>query len=75
MIFLEPTARDDTISEQDPPQYGSAFKHFGSAREGREACEALYALCQMGSLDTTISNFLQPLQVCKLGGFGFGMGF
>lgn len=46
----------------NPPRYGRAYKSFGGGREGREACEALYALCNMGSVDTMVSNFLQPLQ-------------
>ncbi|CAM9543134.1 unnamed protein product [Scytosiphon promiscuus] len=47
---------------EDPPKYGPAFNHFGGGQEGKEACEALYALCNMGSVDTMVSNFLQPLQ-------------
>ncbi|CAM9132669.1 unnamed protein product [Ascophyllum nodosum] len=46
----------------DPPKYGTAFSHFGGGAHGKEACEALYALCSMGSVDTMVSNFLQPLQ-------------
>lgn len=48
---------------QDPPKYGIAYNHFGGGQEGKEACEALFALCSMGSVDTMVSNFLQPLQV------------
>ncbi|CAN0410119.1 unnamed protein product, partial [Ectocarpus sp. 12 AP-2014] len=47
---------------EDPPKYGAAYGHFGGGQEGKEACEALYALCNMGSVDTMVSNFLQPLQ-------------
>ncbi|CAN0143192.1 unnamed protein product, partial [Hapterophycus canaliculatus] len=47
---------------ENPPKYGSAFQHFGGGQEGKEACEALFALCNMGSVDTMVSNFLQPLQ-------------
>ncbi|CBN74706.1 pol1-like DNA polymerase [Ectocarpus siliculosus] len=47
---------------EDPPKYGAAYGHFGGGLEGKEACEALYALCNMGSVDTMVSNFLQPLQ-------------
>ncbi|CAN0457357.1 unnamed protein product, partial [Discosporangium mesarthrocarpum] len=47
----------------DPPAYGTAFAHFGgSIGEGKEACEALAALCSMGSVDTMVSSFLRPLQ-------------
>ncbi|CAM9468731.1 unnamed protein product [Chrysoparadoxa australica] len=45
-----------------PEDYGKAFEHFGGGKAGEEACEALRALCQMGSIDTMLSNFLGPLQ-------------
>ncbi|CAM9558280.1 unnamed protein product [Pylaiella littoralis] len=63
-----PAVSMDVLSElagnpyEDPPKYGGAFKHFGGGPEGKEACKALFALCSMGSIDTMVSNFLQPLQ-------------
>lgn len=40
-------------------QWGSVYN---GTKESEEACEALAALCQMGSIDTMLSNFLIPLQ-------------
>mmetsp|Transcript_3784 Transcript_3784/g.4888 ORF Transcript_3784/g.4888 Transcript_3784/m.4888 type:complete len:1000 (+) Transcript_3784:3-3002(+) len=54
--------------EEDPPRWGTAYKFFkdhpkwGGQRQAERACQALYALCKMGSIDTMISNFLIPLQ-------------
>ena len=53
------------IATQDPPKYGPAYGHFGGGPEGKEACEALYALSSMSSTDNMVSSFLQPLQVCS----------
>jgi DNA polymerase-1 len=39
-----------------------AYEYFGKGDEGREACEALYSLWQIGSIDTMIANFLTSLQ-------------
>ena len=39
-----------------------AFDFFGGGQEGREACIALDSLCQIGSIDTMIANFLTSLQ-------------
>ena len=46
----------------DPPVYGKAHAHFAGGAEGVAACRALEALCQMGAIDTMISNFIVPLQ-------------
>ena len=47
---------------QDPPQFGTAYKFFGEGDKGRDACEALFSLCAIGSIDTMIANFLTSLQ-------------
>ena len=44
------------------PKYGTAMRFFKSDEEGREACEALYSLGAIGSIDTMIANFLSSLQ-------------
>lgn len=46
----------------DPPKLGSLAHHFGSEEEGREACEAVANLHQVGLIDTMLSNFILPLQ-------------
>ena len=47
---------------EDPPVFGSAYGAFGGGEVGEEACRALEALCQMGAIDTMLSNFILPLQ-------------
>ena len=39
-----------------------AYKFFGGGKAGHEACEALFSLCAIGSIDTMIANFLTSLQ-------------
>jgi len=47
----------------DPPEYGLAFKHFQErGGDGKAACEAIYALHSMSSIDTMLSNFIEPLR-------------
>lgn len=47
----------------DDPKYGTAYEFFQGDDEGREACEALYSLGAVGSIDTMIANFLTSLQL------------
>jgi DNA polymerase-1 len=49
--------------EVDSSIYGTAYNAFGGGKSGREACHAIAALCEVSSINTLISNFLQPLQV------------
>ncbi|BFI30949.1 DNA polymerase I [Marchantia polymorpha subsp. ruderalis] len=49
-------------SEEDLSVYGKAYEAFGGGTEGKEACMALAALCEVASINTLISNFIQPLQ-------------
>ncbi|XP_020243959.1 DNA polymerase I A, chloroplastic-like isoform X2 [Asparagus officinalis] len=46
----------------DVSAYGTAYQAFGGGKEGREACHAIAALCEMCSTDSLISNFILPLQ-------------
>ena len=39
-----------------------AYEFFGQGQEGHDACEALFSLCAIGSIDTMIANFLTSLQ-------------
>lgn len=65
------------VSEKEPEKpkdvdlsaYGTAFTAFRkvkSEEEGREACHAIAALCEVCSIDSLISNFILPLQVILL---------
>lgn len=47
----------------DKSPYGTAFEAFENPEDGREACYAIAALCQVCSIDSLISNFILPLQV------------
>ncbi|KAI6687469.1 hypothetical protein NL676_024297 [Syzygium grande] len=46
----------------DTSVYGTAFVAFHNEDEGREACHAIAALCEVCSIDSLISNFILPLQ-------------
>lgn len=47
---------------REVPKFGTAYDFFGGGDKGREACEALYSLGAIGSIDTMIANFLTSLQ-------------
>lgn len=49
--------------DEDLSVYGKAFAAFGGGQTGKEACMALAALCEVASINTLISNFIEPLQV------------
>jgi hypothetical protein len=49
--------------EIDNSAYGTAFTAFPTEEEGREACHAIAALCEVCSIDSLIANFILPLQV------------
>lgn len=42
--------------------WGDAFKMLGGGEEAKEACLAIGALAAIGQVDSTITNFLVPLQ-------------
>ncbi|XP_019055571.1 PREDICTED: DNA polymerase I A, chloroplastic/mitochondrial-like isoform X2 [Nelumbo nucifera] len=48
--------------ETDISAYGTAYTAFGGGKEGREACHAIAALCEVCSIDSLVSNFILPLQ-------------
>nr|XP_018687029.1 PREDICTED: DNA polymerase I A, chloroplastic-like [Musa acuminata subsp. malaccensis] len=48
--------------DKDTSNYGTAYKAFGEGKEGRAACQAIAALCDVCSIDSLISNFILPLQ-------------
>ena len=43
--------------------YGTAYEAFGGGKNGKEACHAIAALCDICSIGPLISNFIRPLQV------------
>lgn len=58
------THHSKTFVESDTSAYGTAFDAFGGGESGKEACHAIAALCEVCSIDSLISNFILPLQVC-----------
>jgi len=46
----------------DLEKLGAANQFFGGGPKGLKACVALDALCRMGSIDTMLGTFIQPLQ-------------
>jgi len=48
--------------DEDPPQYGIAFNHFGGGEEGKRACEAIDALSKLSAVNKMLSAFIKPLQ-------------
>ena len=61
-----PTPSDVAVVEIDNSAYGTAFSAFPTMEEGREACHAIAALCEVCSIDSLISNFILPLQVINV---------
>lgn len=63
-----PSTAGDTLKEmagqpyESPPVWGSAYEAFGGGDIGREACEALHALQQVGTIEKMLSSFILPLQ-------------
>ena len=55
-------AGTNVFNEDENPLWGTAYDFFGGGKQGAEACRAIGALARMGQIDTTISNFLVPLQ-------------
>ncbi|EHA8590584.1 DNA polymerase I A, chloroplastic [Cocos nucifera] len=47
---------------KDTSFYGTAYEAFNGSKEGKEACHAIAALCEVCSIDSLISNFILPLQ-------------
>lgn len=55
--------KQKSTGDVDKSDYGTAFLAFEDEGEGREACHAIAALCEVCSIDSLISNFILPLQV------------
>ncbi|TKY46843.1 DNA polymerase I A [Spatholobus suberectus] len=63
-----PSQSDVLPVEIDKSAYGTAFSAFPTEEEGREACHAIAALCEVCSIDSLISNFIIPLQGHNISG-------
>jgi len=50
------------LEDEKNAVYGSIYKVFQGGKRGREACLALGALASVGQIESTITNFLVPLQ-------------
>lgn len=61
-----PSQSEVLPEEIDKSAYGTAFSCFPTDQEGKEACHAIAALCEVCSIDSLISNFILPLQVIFL---------
>ncbi|KAF9587798.1 hypothetical protein IFM89_005673 [Coptis chinensis] len=66
-----------TLEDVDFSSYGTAYKafenrkggnKFENKKEGKEACHAIAALCEVCSIDSLISNFILPLQSDHISG-------
>uniref|UniRef100_A0A0E0MPY5 DNA-directed DNA polymerase n=1 Tax=Oryza punctata TaxID=4537 RepID=A0A0E0MPY5_ORYPU len=56
---------EDTSGSENPDgdsSYGTAYDAFGGGKNGKEACHAIAALCQICSIKLLISTFILPLQ-------------
>ncbi|XP_042400816.1 DNA polymerase I B, chloroplastic/mitochondrial-like [Zingiber officinale] len=53
----------DTGTDYEDCSYGTSFEAFGGGNKGREACEAIAALCETSAIDSLITNFIIPLQI------------
>ncbi|KAG6495890.1 hypothetical protein ZIOFF_043720 [Zingiber officinale] len=51
----------ETGTDYEDCSYGTAFEAFGRGNKGREACEAIAALCETSAIDSLITNFNIPL--------------
>lgn len=51
-----------SVENAETSAYGTAYQAFGGGKEGRDACHAIAALCEVCSIDSLISNFILPLQ-------------
>lgn len=56
------SAKIADMEEEDLSVYGAAYHAFKGGQEGKEACKAIAALCEVSAIDTLITTFIQPLQ-------------
>ncbi|KAF9624729.1 hypothetical protein IFM89_013267 [Coptis chinensis] len=58
----------DQNGKKDVSSYGTAYEAFGGDKDGKEACHAIAALCDVCSIHSLISNFILPLQNNRISG-------
>ncbi|KAL6999320.1 DNA-directed DNA polymerase [Sarracenia purpurea var. burkii] len=68
LLLDDNTENLPVASDGREPAYGTAYAAFGGGREGKEACHAIAALCEVCSIDSLISNFILPLQDSRISG-------
>ncbi|XP_028097504.1 DNA polymerase I B, chloroplastic/mitochondrial-like isoform X1 [Camellia sinensis] len=61
-------AKVGAVSDGSESAYGTAYAAFGGGQNGKEACHAIAALCEVCSIDSLISNFILPLQGSHISG-------
>jgi DNA polymerase-1 len=57
---------EDTSGSENPDgdsSCGTAYEAFGGGKNGKEACHAIAALCQIRFINSLLSKFILPLQV------------
>ncbi|PIA63953.1 hypothetical protein AQUCO_00201341v1 [Aquilegia coerulea] len=64
----EDTSTDQISETEVDDSYGTAYEAFGREKEGKEACHAIAALCEVCSIDSLLSNFILPLQSNNISG-------
>jgi len=60
--ILKKMAGSNLFGDEKDARYGTALGFFGDTPEGKQACQAIGALATVGQIDSTITNFLVPLQ-------------
>ncbi|KAK8951116.1 hypothetical protein KSP39_PZI003355 [Platanthera zijinensis] len=63
-----PLPSDVSQVSKETSIYGTAYDAFGGGKEGKDACHAIAALCEVCSIDSLISNFILPLQGTHISG-------
>ena len=59
---LKTLAGSKLFNTDEAPKFGTAYKALGGGKEGEDGCRAIGALAAAGQIETTLSNFLIPLQ-------------
>jgi DNA polymerase I len=61
-VLRELAGPPDSLYDPNAKNKGKAYKYFGGGENGMKACIAFDAVCRMGSIDTMLSSFIEPLQ-------------
>ena len=60
--MLRKLAGSNPFGDEKDAVYGTAYDAMGGGEAGRASCQAIGALANVGQIDSTITNFLVPLQ-------------